>query len=440
MVVYSITFSGRDNYNKPMKILIISRVAWRDDINGGNVLSNIFKGFNAEFAMISCSSIEPNNEFCKHYYQLTDKMMVDNVFHGVSVGRYLEFSDYPSAESSKESYSGAKGVVSGDILRLLREIVWKMADWNEISLFEFVDNFKPDVIYAPCQGLHYMIRLVRLVAEHTKVPVISYISDDFYSYNKSALSPIYWVNQVFLRKHVRNIFKYYRLCYTMTDEQKELCEKEFNANMKILRKSGVFDGNRKKEIVNKPIKLVYAGNLLYNRYKTLIDLINAIKKINRDAIRMELDIYSTTVLREEVNSILNDGVNSRLHGAVSMDELRSIYGESDIALHVEGFDKKSSKAVRMSFSTKIIDCMDSGCAVMAICDEKQAGGAYLRRNDCAICVNNLDDIYTVLKQIVNNPDIIISYQHKAFEVGRINHLQENISKGLNEDFMKIAKN
>ena len=56
---------------------------------------------------------------------------------------------------------------------------------------------------------------------------------------------------------------------------------------------------------------------------------------------------------------------------------------SNDSLHAEAFDRTSRHVVRMSFSTKIVDCMDSGCAVMAICDDKQAGGSYLRRNDCA---------------------------------------------------------
>ena len=84
---------------------------------------------------------------------------------------------------------------------------------------------------------------------------------------------------------------------------------------------------------------------------------------------------------------------------------------SDVALHVEAFDVTNRHIVRMSFSTKIIDCMDSGCAVMAICDEKQAGGAYLRRNGCAICINDLSEVAHVLRNILDNPLLLIDYQH-----------------------------
>lgn len=78
--------------------------------------------------------------------------------------------------------------------------------------------------------------------------------------------------------------------------------------------------------------------------------------------------------------------------------------------------------------------MDSGCAVMAICDKKQAGGAYLRRNDCAICINNLSEIERTLNAIISNPQMLIEYQHKAFDIGSKYHLQEEITRNLVNDF------
>lgn len=84
--------------------------------------------------------------------------------------------------------------------------------------------------------------------------------------------------------------------------------------------------------------------------------------------------------------------------------------------------------------------MDSGCAVMAICDDKQAGGSYLRRNGCAICINDLNQIEYVLRDIVKNPEQLIYVQNKAFEVGRKYHLQKDITEELINDFEGFAKN
>ena len=73
-----------------MKILIISKEAWRDEQNGGNVLSNMFSQLpNAEFAQIYCNEQEPNNAICCNYYQMSDRMMVNNILYRTHVGRKL---------------------------------------------------------------------------------------------------------------------------------------------------------------------------------------------------------------------------------------------------------------------------------------------------------------------------------------------------------------
>ena len=422
-----------------MKILVVSRVSWRNEMNGGNVLTNVFEGFDAEFAMITCSGVEPNNKICKKYYQMTDSMMISNIIHHTKVGKVFEYSEYPTSHNRQESYSVAKNYVPGNLLRLFREIVWKIAKWDKQGIDDFVTGFKPDVIYAPCQSLFYMIRLVKYVAQITNVPVISYVSDDHYTNKQYSLSPIFWINHFLMRRSLREIFKLYSLCYTMTDEQKEQCERDFGTRMKILRKSGRFSDDDLKKEVNRPIRLVYAGNLLYNRSETLKQLAANIGLLNKNEVKMTLDIYTNTILKESDTTCFSDFPGVGLHGVVTMSELSNIYKRSDIALHVESFDRANRYKVRLSFSTKIVDCLDSGCAVMAICDKEQAGGAYLRRNDCAICVNNLDDLYPTLEYIINRPMSLIGLQHKAFEIGKKNHLESNIKKELYKDFLDIIE-
>lgn len=425
-----------------MKILIISKEAWRDEQNGGNVLTNLFSQLpNSEFAQIYCNEQEPNNSICKNYYQMTDRMMVHNILHKTKVGRKIIYENPPiNTIASKESFKSTGNIFGGSIKRLIRELVWSLGKWDKNEIIAFAKDFNPDVIFAPCYGNHYMQKLTILIHNALKKPVISYISDDFYTNRQFKFSPLFWLNHFLLRHRTRETFKHYSLVYTMTDEQKEQCEKDFKVKMKILRKSGSFEEQYKKQSVNTPIRIIYAGGIYLNRWKTLGFLANTIKKVNENGIKFVLDIYTNNPLNDEMQRAINDGVNSRTHKAVSMIELKRIYHESDIALHAEAFDITNRHVVRMSFSTKIIDCLDSGCAVMAICDKKQAGGSYLRKNNCAICVNDLSELEHTLQSIIKNPQILIEYQHKAFEVGHQYHLQENITKELIDDFNSIAFN
>lgn len=425
-----------------MRVLIISKEAWRDEQNGGNVLTNLFSPFSdVEFAQIYCNEQDPNNNVCKNYYQMTDKMMVNNIFYKQKVGREIIYEDYPTETvARKESYRIKNTKCIGDLIRAVRELVWALGQWDKNEIITFARRFDPDIIFAPCYGNHYMQRLTSIVHNAINVPVVSYISDDFYTNRQFKLSPIFWLNHLLLRPRTRRTFRHYSLCYTMTDEQKEQCEEDFGANMKILRKSGRFEDRYLKQTVNTPIRIVYAGGIYLNRWRTLVALVNAMRSINIDGVKLVLDIYTNSELNSKLCKVLNDGIISRVHKVIPMSELVEVYRNSDIALHAEAFDLKNSSIVRMSFSTKIVDCLDSGCAVMAICDKKQAGGAYLRRNDCAICIDDLSALEPTLRELVDKPQILINYQHKAFDLGRKNHLQKNISKDLRDDFEALMKN
>lgn len=424
-----------------MRILIISKEAWRDEQNGGNVLSNMFSQLpNSEFAQIYCNEQEPNNTICRNYYQMSDRMMVNNILHRAHVGRKVVYDKVPTkTEAKTESYKTAGGKFGGNLKRVARELVWAIGRWDKKEIITYAREFNPDIIFAPCYGNHYMQRLTALVHNALNVPVVSYISDDFYTNKQFKFSPIFWLNHMFIRRRTRKIFRHYSLVYTMTDEQKQQCERDFGANMKILRKNGKFENQYLKSKVNDPIRFVYAGGIYLNRWKTLGALAEAMRHINADGVKMVLDIYTNNKLDQQMQQEINDGITARVHKAVSMAELMDIYHKSDVALHAEAFDITNRHVVRMSFSTKIVDCMDSGCAVMAICDKKQAGGSYLRRNECAICIHDLKQIESVLRNIVDHPHQLIKMQNKAFEVGRKYHLQENITRDLINDFESLCK-
>ena len=432
-----------------MKVLILSQECWRDDQNGGNVLSNIFDGFQAEFAQIYCSEEYPSNKLCKRYYQMTDSMMVD--YHlkrrkRERIGRPLIFEEYPVDTNEKNIETSQGGVIKAvyklkglglPVMQVAREIVWKLSPWYSEKLIEFVKDFDPDIIFAPCYGAHYMLKMTRLIYELTKKPIISYISDDFYTNRQLNFSPLFWINHFLLRKSIRKTVKLYSLMYTMTNEQKKQCEKDFDVPMKILRKSCKNNLEYESKELTIPIKLIYAGGLYLNRWVTLARLVKEIKKINENKFCYELNIYTNSRLSKKQDLLLNDRINSKVFQAVSGEILRDKYKESDIALHVEGFDIKHRLMVRLSFSTKIVDCIESGCAIMAICDKKQAGLAYLKRNNAAICIDSLNKIPLVLNEILENIEILEEFREKAYRLGIKKHNKEIITKELQDDFRKV---
>lgn len=428
-----------------MKVLIISAEVWQDSTNGGNVLSNIFGGTNFEIAQIYCNPGTPQNKLCTHYYQMTDGMVIRNFLKHKPIGRAFELpslsaaqmEEKPSAEQPNKSFYSFFHRHRLGIFFIAKNFLWNTSNWKNDALQKFVTDFDPDVIFAPCYGSEFMLRLTRHIAEMTGKNVISYISDDSYTLKQFRISPLYWLERFSVRRQLRKTFPYYSLVYTMTETQKEQCERDFKANMKILLKPVPFGEIPEKKTVGTPIRLVYAGGIYLNRWKTLAAIADAIRELNCDGVKIILDIYTGNEVSPEINKKLNDGVHSVIHGSVSQEELCNIYHNSDIALHVESFDLKNRLAVRMSFSTKIVDCLASGCAVMAVCDEKQGGMVYLKENDAAICVTDQEDIDKTLRSLADSPQRIVEYAAKAKQCCIRNHDRAVISQMILDDFNRF---
>lgn len=162
-----------------------------------------------------------------------------------------------------------------------------------------------------------------------------------------------------------------------------------------------------------------------------------LKQINTDRVRIRLDIYTQNETTRKHKQLLNDNKNIFLHSAISQKELSEVYKSSDIALHVESFELKYRLLTRLSFSTKIVDCLASSCAVMAISWKDHAGLKYLQKEDAAFCIDDISTLQQVIQNIANNPEMIIDYANKAWECGKRNHQIELIRQDLFNDFVKI---
>lgn len=420
-----------------MNILIVSFEAWRDTNNGGNVLSNIFRAFpDADIAQIYCSGELPHNSVCQKYFQIADSMLLKG-----AKGHVLEEKTYSETSSSQLHVADNKikdriPNVFREPALLAREFLWTFSNWKTKELEKFVLDFHPDIIFAPCYSYYHVSKLALHVKSIAKCPMISYISDDNYSLRQMRVSPSFWINRLITRKWIRRHFQEAAFVYTMTDLQKTEYEALLKRPMKVLCKSAEFSERKKK--VSNPVQIIYAGGLYLNRWKILRELANVLEKINTESVKAELHIYSTSKLNTNIEKSLNDRRNSFLHDPISYEELIEKYMESDIAIHVESFDIKNRLITRLSFSTKIIDCLSSGCAVLAIGPNTQAGISYLKEHDGAVCVNNVKDLYAVVKDLVSDTQLIEEYSEKAYKLGKLNHQKQNIEEKIKKDFDEVV--
>lgn len=426
-----------------MKILIIADEEWNDVVFANGVLTNWFTGFEAEFAEMYCSPGLPLNNVCDRYFQLTDGQMLRSLYSSTRAGSIVvKPSDASTIEASKENAQrkGVYGIIKKMSLwvhtpiMMIRDFIWSAGRYNKMELTQFVNDFAPDVIFCPQYGTPKLWRLERYVHSICSAPMIAFTGDDETSYKQVSYSPLYWIRRWYCRQALKKtvgIFSHYMM---HSKDQAEEYANDFGVPTSRLFKCGVFADKHEAKPVGLPILLVYAGRLYCNRWKSLAAIGEALRTINKDGVKMVLDIYTQEKLTSEQAKHLCEENFIYMKGSVPGSELPRIYREADIALHVESFDKKYMYATRVSFSTKIIDLMASTCAIMAICWNKQTGYQYLEEHDAAICIDSYDKILPRLQAIVDNPSIVQDYAKKAYECGKKNHSREIIQNQLKSTF------
>lgn len=428
-----------------MRILVLSGETWNDKIYGNNVTSNWFEGMEAEFANIYCSPGQPDNKCCKRYFQITDSMMAKSIIGGKKAGRPLSLSyeDKTSKDKAEEEpkklYQFLKSI-SGSFLRLVRELIWLLGRYNLSEMKQFIDDFKPDVIFSERMASAKMLRLEKLVSQLTTAPMIAFTGDDEYSLRQISFSPFFWVNRFLVRKMLREMVEKYKIYYTLSLEQKEDYEKRFGCKMKILQKCGSFEKEYESRPVHCPVRLIYAGKFYMDRWKVLGEIADILREINKDSIEAVLEIYTADKPTQKQKKLLDDGVHSIIKGRVSQEELRNIYSCADIALHVESRSPIYALKTRLSFSTKIIDCIFSGCAVLAYCRKDQSGWLHLKRENAAICVSSHMELKETLKKLCLDASMIQRYAKNAYLCGKKSHDKKDVQKMLKEDFQTVIEN
>lgn len=441
--------------DRKIRVLVVAAEAWRGDDSGGNTLNNFFEGMQGvEFAQIFCDDRMPQNNVCNRYFQIPQSDVIKGALLHRKVGYVLSeaefapqshpvegnhFSSNKKKQTFKEKIIRWCKSLRPEILITARMLLWQCCNWKTPELKSFIKEFDPDVIYAPCYAFPQHLALDRYVKELTGKKMITWSADDCYSLRQFSLAPFFWLNRIWTRYCLRKTYPYYDEFYSISEDEIEEMSTVVGKQMKILRKGVVVPETFTPRNVHHPIKFIYAGGLYLNRHKSLVAIADALRELNKDIVRAELHIYTGTSLSDKVSHQLNDGHSVFNHGLISSSELSSIYQDCDVAIHCESFDLKYRLGTRLSFSTKVIDCFQSGCAILAIAWKEHTALKYLQKEDAAFCVTSVNEIAPTVRRIVENPELIPQYARKAYECEYKNHRIEDVQKTLYDSFVRCSK-
>ena len=318
-------------------------------------------------------------------------------------------------------------------------MIWKIGRWKSQELKDFIDDFKPDIMFQPVYFSSYLNDMSAFIKKYTNVPMLGYISDDCYTLKQFSLSPLYWIDRLYKRRKVKKTIEQCEILYVISDVQKAEYEKVFTPPCKVLTKCADFSDDKRPEYKEpgEVLKMTYAGNVSKGRYEILAELAKAVEEANKDSKKFELDVYTLSPLtNEQKASLSTEAVH--LYPPVSYDEIREIQKNSDILVHVEGFTLREKLAVHQSFSTKIVDYLETNRCILAIGDDYCSSIQYFIKNKCGAVATSKSQIKDELVKLDKNRNLLKEYADNAWLSGKSHHNKDDIQNMVCEDMKKTV--
>ena len=181
-----------------MKTLIISHNPISLDNNMGKTLLSLFDVFSEkDLCQLYIYPAVPNVKKCGSYFQITDKMVLDNIFKFKSCGRVVcvdegKSQSFERNQFEEKVFTNKKN--RREIKLIFRNLIWFFGNWYNKCLKNWIETEKPDVIFAAGGASSFFYSLVIKISKKYNLPIVTYVCDDFYfsEKKKGIISKIYY--------------------------------------------------------------------------------------------------------------------------------------------------------------------------------------------------------------------------------------------------------
>ncbi len=409
-----------------VKVLVISRGPWSSDNNTGNTLNNLFAGFeDAEIHNLYFREEKPGKNPCISIFRISEKQLLKSIKSRKPCGAPVEMSENDEDSKKEKAIYDASKKMNLYFPWFVREWIWSLGKWKRGPLDKYIGEVAPDLIFVPvfcCWYPHKVLRYISRLPGAEKAKIILFHGDDNYTLKQYRFSPLYWIFRLVLRKWVRRSVKIADVNCCISDLQKEEYEKAFGREFVLLRKKSDFSGEPAlKTSFNSPLKLVYTGNVSTGRWETLEMIARSLDVINKDGVHAELHVYTGNPLTEKMKRAF-DSPSLIFHGSAPSEQMGRIQEDADILVHAESFSLKNKLAVRLSFSTKIVDYLGKGRCILAAGPADVASLKYFLDNGAAFTATDKMTFKDRIGELVSmTPEELNAYAEKAWDVGRTLH-------------------
>jgi UDP-N-acetylglucosamine 2-epimerase len=409
------------------KVLIFSHNCFSKTISNGRTLNNFFIDWPIDrLAQFYIYNELPGSTVCNNYFRVLDMEALKAFCTWKTVGHKIDLlkekiieSPYILSNYKKNSYK-----------YLIRNLIWDSKRWRSNSFYNWIEEFKPDIIFVQIGDYTFMHRLALEVAQKRNIPLVIYNSEDYYFQKKISFSPLYFLYKKDYKNQFRKLIAYASNNIYISDMLQQTYQREFNHRSTVIMTSTdmMCEENKEKEL---PFTISYLGTLGVGRHTSLIEIAEAIRNVMPNYF---LDIYGNAP-NKQIKRELENCSGIRLKGFVSYKNVVNIMKKSSLLVYAESF----KWGLKNAFSTKIADSLACGTCLFAYGPEDTASIKYLRENEAACVVSDSSQLETYLKEIITNKDLRRKYIINALNLAKTNHDMDINKRYFRKILMEVSQ-
>lgn len=417
------------------KVLVVNGFPFGDASATSLTMSSLFKGWpsNRLACIYTDPYTSPDVSFCEYNWYLgrngiklfSPKQSYNKLS---STDKNLEHEKINATNSS----SWKSNLMKTTWFKYLRRIKLMIPRQGVRDLFnykisaqlaEVIDDFNPEIIYTML-GSRPMIQLCRDIVDIKQLPLIIHFMDDWPAtlYKRSVL-------RLYLRPALKNgldnLLKRSKYRLTIGDAMAEEFSHRYGGEYLS------FMNSVEEQILREPPKLpeekasiqfIYIGGLHLKRWTSLLKIGRALDSINNEGFRLRCLIYTNPRYAGEAK-LLSKSSSIDIKGSIQKQDIHVALSNSDIAIHVESFDKHNRQFTKYSISTKIPECMAAARPILAFGPRELASMAYIERVGCGIVVGEESDtlLINAIKEMIQSHSLRLSLARRGYLAAKENH-------------------
>ena len=428
-----------------MKVLVITRGAWRDSNNTGSTMSAIFSDFPADctFYNLYCRSENPRNSVISSAFKISEYQLLHSLKTHQPVGCAVNKEAF-DADISSESSKNERAIyqrcrrIGKTVSMPFQELLWTVANWKSDALDVYLDSIQPDVLFMPAFDSLYMYKLLQYVQARTGASVVLFHTDNNYALPRYTLSPLFWVCRLRLRRYIREAVSIAACNFCITERQCVEYAALFQKPFYLLTKSDAFSKMPPQTEKNKVLQMVYTGNIDKGRAKTLLKITKALQKINADGVKAQMHIYAGVLQNKQYHKRFSIPNTVVFHDAVPPEDLPALYEQADVLVYAEGMDKKGRFVAMQSFSSKLVDYFKAARCIFAVGVEDTAAMQHLEKYSAAVTAHNAAEIEEKLQLLLCQPNLLREFGENGWKCGAEHHNRREMKTMLYAELQKAA--